>query len=57
MKEADALKILEKHGRFHERNPAHSRYSVRYPASSGRAMFGRSTRGLLNRLLRLRKAT
>lgn len=52
MRLAEAIKIVQKHGRYNP-HPVDegSRYVLRYPENNGRAIFAASTTGLVKQLL------
>jgi hypothetical protein len=52
MTEKQAFKIVCKHGRYMPKNPPQSRYSLRYPPTSLKALFASDTRELLEKLMK-----
>lgn len=51
MTEKQAIKIVQKHARYHTDGPLYAQYSLRWPETSARAIFADDTRKLVELLL------
>ena len=51
MTEKQAVKLVQKHGKYFDKNPPSSKYGIRWPLTCGRCLFAGDTRELVFKLL------
>jgi len=51
MTEDEAVRIVQRHARYHKRSPPDAAYSLRWPPTNSKALFAHDTRDLVLKLL------